>query len=371
MGTAVSTFDIEPSGEALQTVDALELAVQRHITEAKARRIAEERMAAERFDPSVFTTLGGSLDEMLARPIEHERYIIEGLLGARHNMVLAAQYKTGKTTMGVNLIKSLADGLPFLDREVVPWEGRLAWWNGEMDDQDFNDYVRPMKVKAPKRIHLLHLRGRPVSILDPHSMEMVIKHLREQEIKVWCVDSWRRFCAWNGINENDNEGIERLTTRVDEIKELSGCNVFVAIAHTGRAAQEEGEERARGATALDDWVDARWVMTRQGRDRFLKVEGRGVGMEETKLEFEESSYRLSLGEGNRRTVVDEDLKLRAELFIAAAGEAGLNTTSIKEKLGIISNRTGPLTKVLGLLIEEGIVSMEKKGKANIYKKVKG
>lgn len=365
----MNPLDIEPSAEVVNPVDLLEVSVQRHMIEARARQIAAERIAAERFDPGVFAELGGSLEEMLARPVESRRYLIDRMLGVRHNMVLAAQYKTGKTTMGVNLIKSLVDGVPFLDREVVPWEGRLAWWNGEMDDQDFNDYVRPLKVKHPKRVQLLHLRGRPVSILDPHSAEMVVKHLRDQEIKVWCVDSWRRFCAWNGINENDNEGVERLTTRVDEIKQQSGVEVFAAIAHTPRAAMEEGEERARGAAALDDWVDARWVMTKKDRDRFLTVTGRGVDMEETQLLFNPLTYRLTLGEGNRRTVGNEALKTVAAMALKAAPD-GLLTGELAEKVGLSGKKSGALKPVLSAMLEDGSITVEdapRNGKRYRYK----
>ncbi|WP_203735134.1 AAA family ATPase [Paractinoplanes durhamensis] len=339
-------------------LDTLELEVQRQILQTKARQMAAERLAAERFDPAVFSTLGGSLDEMLARPVVGERYLIERLLGARHNMVLAAQYKTGKTTMGVNLIKSLADGAPFLGHKVMSWEGRVAWWNGEMDDQDFHDYVRPLKVKNPKRVQLLHLRGRPVSILDPHSAEMVVKHLRDNEIGFWGVDSWRRFCAWNGVNENDNEAVERLTTRVDEIKERSGCDVFAAIAHTPRAAMEEGEERARGAAALDDWVDARWVLTKnRDGDRFLAVTGRGVGLEETKLEFNPATYRLTLGEGNRRTAVNETLRLGVSMALKGAPD-GLLTGELADVVKVPRQKSGALKPVLEALIDDRSVTVE-------------
>ena len=50
----------------------------------------------------------------------------------------------------------------------------------------------------------------------------------------------------------------RLTSVIDEIKKQTKITEqFITTAHTGRAKHAEGDERARGATALDDWVDSR------------------------------------------------------------------------------------------------------------------
>jgi hypothetical protein len=123
-----------------------------------------------------------------------------------------------------------------------------------------------------------------------------------QRIEIWINDSWARLCAWSGIDENDNSGVARLAAAIDEIKSQAGVAQFLTTAHTGRPKHDEGTEHARGATALDDWVDVRMVMTRQGYDPFLFVEGRQVGMDETQLLFDPVTRRSNIGTGNRATV---------------------------------------------------------------------
>ncbi|MGH3339732.1 MAG: hypothetical protein ACRDPL_13005 [Propionibacteriaceae bacterium] len=57
---------------------------------------------------------------------------------------------------------------------------------------------------------------------------------------------------------------------IDEIKKQTEfTEQFITTAHTGRAKLAEGDERASGATPLDDWVGSRMVMTREGENRFL------------------------------------------------------------------------------------------------------
>jgi hypothetical protein len=193
-------------------------------------------------------------------------------------------YKTGKTGLSCDLAGALADGRPFLGSLAVEMpQGRIGFWNGEMDRDDFLDYTRPIGIQNPSKIETLHLRGYRVPLLSDAGAAWTVGWLRYNGIEIWINDSWARLCAWSGIDENDNSGVAQLAATIDEIKSQAGVAQFLITAHTGRAKHDEGTEHARGATALDDWVDVRLVMTRQGNDRFLFAEGRQVGMDETQL----------------------------------------------------------------------------------------
>jgi AAA domain-containing protein len=317
--------------------------------EREARRRAAVAEAAAGWTPPPDE---GSLREQLRRPRETPQYLVQGLIGWRHNTVLAAQYKTGKTTFGLNLVRSLVDGKPFLGRETsLPDGGRVGWWNGEMEPDDWLDYVRPMGLRATDRVASLSLRGRRMPILDDYAGEWVVKWLRENDIALWCVDSWRRLCAWTGVNENKNEEVEKLTERIDRLKADSGCQAFLAIAHTGRAQHEEGSEHARGATSLDDWADGRLMLTTVDGTRFLYAVGRGVDFEDTALTFDRLRNRVGLGEGNRRTAVSDAQLDRA--VEAVQRKPGMTTGAVAEELGISSKHTGKATRVLQKAEESG------------------
>jgi hypothetical protein len=89
---------------------------------------------------------------------------------------------------------------------------------------------------------------------------------------------------------------------IDEVKVEAEVDAIFLITHTGRAQQEEGKERSRGATFIDDWPDARWIMTNEGGVRFLTVDGRGVGMAATPLIYNEETGHSDRGYGGREEV---------------------------------------------------------------------
>lgn len=244
-----------------------------------------------------------SLATLIEMPARHVVPRVAGMLNVEHNAVIAAAYKTGKTTLACNLAGALVDGRDFLGRRVFMGEGEcVLHLNGEMSRDDLVKYYRGLGIENPDRIKIMNYRDKSLPLLDADVMEKFIEYCVDRWVTVVIVDSWRRLCAWSGLNENVNSDVERLTTAIDEFKRKAESPTFIAIAHQGRKEHEEGEEHARGATALDDWADARWLLTR-GKDgdhqRYLAVSGRDVEMHETALTFDQESGRLGLGQGSR------------------------------------------------------------------------
>jgi hypothetical protein len=299
-----------------------------------AARIVRREEAEQAWRPPSDRATVGLLSDQMAMPRTSPRYLVDGLLGWNHNVILGAQYKTGKTTLGLNLARALVDGHEFMGRRVaLPKGSRVAWLNGEMDSWDFNDYALPLAFRNPDRVAALHLRGGRLPFLDNEAAcDWLVKWLVDNETAVWVVDSWRRLCVWNGISENDNEEVERLTAKLDQVKNDAGVRALVVLAHTGRAKQEQGEERVRGATALDDWADARWVMGREGPVRWFYAEGRGVGFEETALTWDPTRNLVGLGEGDRNSAVSDDVMVA--LLLAVAENPGSVTTALAKEVGL-------------------------------------
>lgn len=268
------------------------------------------------------------------RPVPH---LIQGLCGEKHNVVLTAQYKTGKTafTMG-SIVQSLADGTPFLDKfEVnVPGGGIVVGhWNIEMDPAEMvDDYIRPVGIDHTNNLHVANLRGYSVNILTPLGRQWAVQWLKQRRVKVWTIDSFARVARMAGVSEKDNDEVMSLLMALDQIKVEAEVDVLFLITHTGRAEQEEGKERARGATAIDDWADARWIMTKMDKARFLRVEGRGVALDDTALVYDDHTKRSVAGFGGKaevkedggnqaivRVVKEQPGMTQRELFIALKG----------------------------------------------------
>jgi len=199
-----------------------------------------------------------------------------------------------------------------------------------MDEDDFLDYIQTVGIMNTGKIELLALQGQPVRLMTEAGMNWAINWLIDNDVEIWLNDSWAKLCAWSDVDENDNTGVGRLTSVIDEIKKQTKITEqFITTAHTGRVKQLEGDERARGATALDDWVDSRMVLTREGENRFLFAEGRGkVAMLETKLIFDPATKWNLIGQGDRKAT-REIANLNTVVDIVTASP-GMNTRNLTE-----------------------------------------
>jgi hypothetical protein len=279
------------------------------LAHAELRRMAARRRAkeieAERSWVAPPADVSWSLSGVLNDPPEPSQYLIgppsdgsRGLAGVKHNVIITAQFKTGKTKFVIATIaKSLADGEDFLGVAPVPHEGTVVGhWNCEMDPSEMAaDYVIPAGIENTDNLHGADLRGYRVNILSAQGRQWAIDWLVSRNVKVWTIDSLARLARMAGVSEKDNDEMFDLLMALDEIKIAAGVNVVFLITHTGREKHDEGKERARGATAIDDWCDARWIMTEESGVRFLAVDGRGVGMETSSLNYDEETGRSTLG----------------------------------------------------------------------------
>lgn len=371
--------DIQPprdSGEldAERLAAKIDKAAREEYVRRRAMLVAQQRVAFEGWEPPGPED-SARLDEDLRRPRERFEPRIDDLLGINHNVVLAAQHKTGKTTLGLNVVKSALDDEPFLNRDVHFEEGNIGWINGEMDRNNFLDYAESLGIKGGAHMHTLHLRGRRLPIMDDVGAEWLVKWCRDRDIAWLFWDSWRLACAWSGISENKNDEVLLLTARVDEIKEQAGVQTSTWLAHTGRMAMDMGNEHARGATTIDDWADMRWVMV-QGREgdmdtRYFYTKGR-AGIDdfpETALEFNTETLRVGLGNGSRRDVKSrEHLEGVGVVELIVEQEPGITAGSLKEKLRAatgVSNHDR-LNRMVRAAVEAGTVQIKKKGKSSFH-----
>lgn len=308
----------------------------------RAIRKAADTTEAERGWVGPPDDVSWSLTDALSNPPEPLPYLIDGLAGKKHNVVITAQYKTGKTafTMGA-IARSLADGVDFLDHFPVhtPSGGvQVGHWNCEMDPAEMiNDYIRPVGIENTDNLVVANLRGHRVNILTPLGKQWAVDWLVKYGVKVWTIDSFARLARMAGVSEKDNDEVMSLLMALDEIKVEADIDVLFLITHTGRAEMEEGKERARGATAIDDWADARWIMTKMDDVRFLAVEGRGVALETTALHYDKDTKRSTKGFGGK-TEVKADGAVQA-VVKAVKENPGCTTTTLFAVLkGAMSQR---------------------------------
>lgn len=302
-----SAWELVEDSDDDDTVDDSLLATARKRVRAwDADELARQMRAQRMFTPPP-DDVSYTWAQRISTPRPPVQFAVDTIAAVGQNVTITGQYKAGKTLLGVNLIRSLVDGESFLGHFKINAKNgsaRVGFWSFEMSMSDLDGYVDPMGITddGAGRMAVLSGRGYGINILTDVGKTWAINWLKQWGCNSWLIDSHARMCRMAGVDENDNGQVLGLLHRLDEIKELAGIGELYYLVHTGRGETGSdvggsgGVARARGATVIDDWADARWVLTRQGAVRFLSVEGRSVvDMSARSLEFDSETGRMTLG----------------------------------------------------------------------------
>jgi hypothetical protein len=316
----------------------------------EAKRLVDGEEAKASFRPPVEY---GTLADELALPEEPIAYRIDQVMPAGANTVITAQFKTGKTTLVNNMVKSLADGKPFLGRYPVDQlDGRVGIFNYEVGAAQYRRWMRDTDIEHTERVALLHLRGMrlPLTAMEDWIVDWLIRH----EVEVWILDPFARAMVGSG-DESDNTEVGVFTDTIDVIKERAGVKELIMPAHTGRAEQEIGKERARGASRLDDWADVRWILTKDDEgSRFLRCSGRDVEEPEQRLRYRHEDRSL-VGEAGFDRAGSRRSGLQGQILPWLVDHPGAN---VNEVYGAFPNRKAEVAAALRMLTDSGQLRVE-------------
>lgn len=298
---AVGVNDAEAQYEQTVSREKMKLRARR---DAQRQLNAEERGLAQIPPPE-------TLRERLARPPEVVSWRIDGMLPIDGRVVLAAQYKAGKTTMIGNLLRSLVDGDAFLGRfAVYPVDGVVALLDFEMSPSRLDAWLRDQRIAHDDRIVVLPMRGQASSfdITDPAVRGAWAALLRDVGVRFVILDCLRPILDAIGRDENKEAGV--FLVHLDALCKEAGIAEAAVVHHMGH-----GAERARGDSRIRDWPDVEWRLVRQDDNpnsaRFFSAFGRDVDLPESQLAFDEQARRLSImggGDGTIRSISRKDRK---------------------------------------------------------------
>lgn len=274
--------------------------VEKILVREEARRRARKKARPDIAPPPVVP-----LDEFLAVPDQPQQYRIEGLWPTGGRVMLAAQFKAGKTTLVANLVRALVDGERFLDRFPVDRPtGRVVILDDELDERMIRAWLRDQGIRSADRVAVVPLRGRVSSfdILDPDVRTQWAKALRDADAEIVILDCLAPIVDALGLSEDKEVG--RLLVAFDELLGEASVQEAVVVHHMGHSG-----ERTRGASRLRDWPDVEWRLVREkGEDgetdpaapRFLSAYGRDVDVKESALQFDPATRRLRMGTSSRK-----------------------------------------------------------------------
>ncbi len=238
------------------------------------------------------------LDEFLDQPDRDVDYRIDGLWPADGRVLMAAQYKAGKTTAIGNLLRSWVDLEPFLGRyHVSPPDGGIVLLDDELHPDTLRKWLREQSIAATDQVHLASLRGRTASfnILDDDTRAIWAKLLAATGAKAVMLDCLRPVIDALGLSEDKDTG--KVLEAFDALLAEAGISEAVIAHHMGHAG-----ERSRGDSRLRDWPDAEWRIVRDGDSpdspRYFSAYGRDVDQPEQLVNLD--GRHLVVAGGSRR-----------------------------------------------------------------------
>jgi AAA domain len=281
-----------------------------------------------------------TLRERLARPRSPVQWRITGWQPADSRVMLAAQFKAGKTTVVANLERCLVDGDPFLGaHDVTTVDGSVVTIDLEMSAHQLDDWHTNQKIRNDDRVIVVPLRGSAAAfdILDPGIRTQWADMLKARGCGYLIVDCLRPVLDALGLDEHREAG--RFLTSLDALLSEAGIPDAAVIHHMGHIA-----ERSRGDSRIRDWPDVEWRLVREEDDpaspRYISAYGRDVDIEESLLTYDRTTRRLAIRGGSRRE---------------AAARAALT-----DVLGLLDNTEEPMS---GNRIETALVGTDHAQKA--------
>lgn len=227
---------------------------------------------------------------------DNPRWLMDRLIPYGGSVLLAGQYKAGKSTLMLNLIKSLTTGTRFLGAFDVPNPLKVAYVDLELGRSLAWDWMDEIPgIKFERVVYVPRVgQGSQLHMQSETIRSKWARQLRQSGVDVLIVDPLSPIMSALGIDENSAETVRPMLDAFDVLKVEAELQSVIVTHHTGH--QNTG--RARGATAFMDWPAAFMSIIKQGEDedspRAFRAFGRDVSVSTTQLMFEEATRTLQL-----------------------------------------------------------------------------
>lgn len=226
------------------------------------------------------------------------QWVLEDLQPVGTRALLAAQAKSGKTTMVANLIQALADGDRFLGEFFNHFDGTITLIDDELDDRMLRRWLKNINIRHPEKIRVVTLRGRltDFNIVDEDVREVWAGMLTGTDYLI--LDCLRPVLDACGLDENHEAGI--FLNAFDALLKQADIDNALVVHHMGHSAN-----RSRGDSRIMDWPDALWKLTRTDPEdpaskRFFTAFGREVNITQQPLHYTDGHLVLNDGDGSVR-----------------------------------------------------------------------
>lgn len=328
----------------------------------RARQWARDTFAAEKNATTELPAVG-NLATFLAEPDEALAHRVAGLWPTGGRVVLSAPHKSGKTTTTGNLVRSLADGHPFLDHFTVERASRVVLLDNELDERMLRRWLRDQQITNTGAIEVIPLRGRlsTFNIIDPATRTRWAHHIGPADVVLF--DCLRPALDALGLSEDKDAG--RFLEAFDEFTTEAGIAETLMVHHMGHNG-----ERSRGDSRILDWPDAIWKLVKDKADSegeaddrrvYFTAYGRDVDHPETLLQFDAATRHLTVAGGSRKDSKVTDVLSTILAFLGT--HPGASKNMIEKG---VDGRNDNKRQAIKRGIQDGTIRVEKSGVSHLH-----
>ena len=185
---------------------------------------------------------------------------IEGLISTGAYVMISAQKKAGKTTLGLNLVRALINGGMFLGKFRTFGQSKVGLVDLGSLEFHLADWLRKCGLLGDDRLVTMPLRGRAKSlgILDEDRREQFVHQLQDNAVDVLIIDPLGPLLRAYGIDEKDNTLVGQVVDLINEATQDAGVSELIIMHHHGK----DDSLGARGASVLGNTPTSLWSLRR-------------------------------------------------------------------------------------------------------------
>lgn len=205
-----------------------------------------------------------TFEEFRARQEARADDLVPGVLGCDELAVLYGKPKDGKTYLALDLMLSVAAGLPWAGRAVR--EGLVVYVPADDTnklDERILAWAGSRGVPVPDQDHF-RLLDDPVNLTEPREVERLIADIRSLPAPPVLV-VLDTLNAVMGVEDENGRGMTAVVDATRRLRAATGATVLV-LHHTGKDASLRGHSSLRGAAARV------WKLKKDGLDLTLLSE---------------------------------------------------------------------------------------------------
>jgi hypothetical protein len=264
------------------------------VREAAKRTFRLEELERETSYLEIGPVMNGE-DFLGSKPPTPE-WIVEGLIHHGGSALLTGKYKSGKSTLMLNLIAALTTGSVFLGQFGVTKPKRVAYIDMELGQGMAWRWLKDIpNVDTSRLLYLPRVgQGNQLNMRSETLRANTARMLIEHKVDVLILDPLSPVMSALGIDENSADVVRPLLDSFDMLKAEANLEAIVVSHHTGH----QDPSRARGSTAFMDWASSFLSVVRQGEEydspRTFRASGRDVAVNTAELVFNVQHRELIL-----------------------------------------------------------------------------